>query len=356
MPMTVHCQSDPPSPRSGARSWVGVPGCGAFETYGGRLRGGVVLPMCRVPLGANRRGVGGQAATPHKEHWTHDRSPSRRRSARGSRPRGFPRNRRRDTQPSAPVAESPMARTFELEQPVGRDEELALADGLLRATLADAGDADPHVRALLVGGDAGIGKTTLVHALGARAAALGLGFTVGHCLDLATGPPFGPVTEALRAIVNHHRQPAGGGSCAGPVARRRRAVGRGRLAREPAAGRRGARPGRAVRPRARGPALGRHHGPRLHPGPAAHLPRPAAARRDASHRRADPAASRPAAAPRADPEPEHDPSRPRRTRRGRRRPARSAAHRSHPATRGREPAAGALGGQPAPRGGAAGGR
>ena len=62
-----------------------------------------------------------------------------------------------------------MARTFELEHPVGRDEELALADDLLRATLADASDADPHVRALLVGGDAGIGKTTLVHALGARA-------------------------------------------------------------------------------------------------------------------------------------------------------------------------------------------
>ena len=95
-----------------------------------------------------------------------------------------------------------MARTFELEQPLGRDEELVLADGLLRATLADASQGDSHVRALLVGGDAGIGKTTLVHAVGARAAALGLGFTVGHCLDLATGPPFGPVTEALRAIVD----------------------------------------------------------------------------------------------------------------------------------------------------------
>ena len=95
-----------------------------------------------------------------------------------------------------------MARSFELEQPVGRDEELALADQLLHATLADAGSPDAHVRALLVGGDAGIGKTTLVHALGARAVSLGLGFTVGHCLDLATGPPFGPVTEALRALVN----------------------------------------------------------------------------------------------------------------------------------------------------------
>ena len=95
-----------------------------------------------------------------------------------------------------------MARSLELEQPVGRDEELALADQLLHATLADAGSADPHVRALLVGGEAGIGKTTLVHALGLRAVSLGFGFTVGHCLDLETGPPFGPVTEALRALVN----------------------------------------------------------------------------------------------------------------------------------------------------------
>src|SRR6476469_4767042 len=92
--------------------------------------------------------------------------------------------------PSAPSVELPMAKTFELEQPLGRDEEIVLADGLLRATLADAGSTGPHVRALLVAGDAGIGKTTLVHALGTRAAALGLGFTVGHCLDLATGPPF----------------------------------------------------------------------------------------------------------------------------------------------------------------------
>src|SRR4051812_30868233 len=103
---------------------------------------------------------------------------------------------------SAPFVESPMARTFELEQPLGRDEEIVLVDALLRATFADAGHAESHVRALLVGGDAGIGKTTLVHALGVRADALGLGFTVGHCLDLATGPPFGPVTEALKAIVD----------------------------------------------------------------------------------------------------------------------------------------------------------
>ena len=97
-----------------------------------------------------------------------------------------------------------MARTFDLEEPVGRDEELALADELLRATLADATSRDAHARALLVGGEAGIGKTTLIHALASRASALGLGFTVGHCLDLATGLPFGPVMEALRGHVHHN--------------------------------------------------------------------------------------------------------------------------------------------------------
>jgi DNA-binding CsgD family transcriptional regulator/tetratricopeptide (TPR) repeat protein len=95
-----------------------------------------------------------------------------------------------------------VARVFDLEVPIGRDEELDLADGMVRATLADAGSTKAHARALIVGGDAGIGKTTLMHALGSRASALGLGFTVGHCLDIATGLPFGPVVEALRSYVS----------------------------------------------------------------------------------------------------------------------------------------------------------
>src|SRR4051812_36967562 len=109
----------------------------------------------------------------------------------------------------------PMARAFDLQEPVGRDEELALADGLLRATVADAASPEAHARALLVGGDAGIGKTTLVHAVGSRASALGLGFTVGHCLDLATGLPFGPVVEALRVLVRESTYPT---SLPGPAA------------------------------------------------------------------------------------------------------------------------------------------
>ncbi len=94
-----------------------------------------------------------------------------------------------------------MARAFDLQEPIGRDQELAETDGLLLDVAGSADSPNRHARALLLGGDAGIGKTTLVHAVGSRASAVGLGFGVGHCLDLATGPPFGPVLEALRALV-----------------------------------------------------------------------------------------------------------------------------------------------------------
>jgi predicted ATPase len=79
-----------------------------------------------------------------------------------------------------------MRGTFGLEHPIGRDAELALADKLIHATLADARSGEPRVRAVLVGGEAGIGKTTFVNAVGRLATAGGLGFTIGHCLDLAT--------------------------------------------------------------------------------------------------------------------------------------------------------------------------
>ena len=245
-----------------------------------------------------------------------------------------------------------MARTFELEQPLGRDEELVLADGLLRATLADASQGDSHVRALLVGGDAGIGKTTLVHAVGARAAALGLGFTVGHCLDLATGPPFGPVTEALRAIVDQIGTrldvvPAPAGWLAADAP--------------------GSSEGSLESLLLAAEALARAAPfvltlEDLHWADTTVRDFTLALLRTCRaplllvltlRRRAHPAAPGPAAAARADPEPGHDPSRPRMSRHGGRGAAGPAAHGSHRAARGREPAARALGGQPAPRGGAA---
>ncbi len=79
----------------------------AVETYGGRRRAVGVLPMCQWVLPANRGGIGRQAATPHKEPRHHDHSPTRCRSARGSRPRCLPRNRRS----VAHVAARPRART-----------------------------------------------------------------------------------------------------------------------------------------------------------------------------------------------------------------------------------------------------
>ena len=77
----------------------------------------------------------------------------------------------------------------------GRDRELDEAE----RALSVAASGEPQ--ALLVGGDAGIGKTAFVRAVSAHAR--GRGFTVltGHCLDLDVGVPLQPVREALRAAV-----------------------------------------------------------------------------------------------------------------------------------------------------------
>jgi DNA-binding CsgD family transcriptional regulator len=51
-------------------------------------------------------------------------------------------------------------------------------------------------RALLVAGEAGIGKTTLVRALVERSRQAGAVVGVGHCVDVSGALPFGPVLEA----------------------------------------------------------------------------------------------------------------------------------------------------------------
>jgi DNA-binding CsgD family transcriptional regulator len=76
---------------------------------------------------------------------------------------------------------------------LGRDEELARCEALLTALVTDGSASS---RALLVAGEAGIGKTTLVRALVDRSRQAGAAAGVGHCVDVSGALPFGPVLEA----------------------------------------------------------------------------------------------------------------------------------------------------------------
>lgn len=81
---------------------------------------------------------------------------------------------------------------------IGRTEELAT----LEAALARAASGEPQ--ALLVGGEAGVGKTRLVEEFLAAADRAGAVIAVGGCVEIgAEGLPFAPVATALRAL---HRQ------------------------------------------------------------------------------------------------------------------------------------------------------
>lgn len=72
---------------------------------------------------------------------------------------------------------------------VGREREQARLGELLNAALAD------HGNAVLIGGEAGIGKTTLVDACARVAAERGALVLSGHCYDLTVTPPYGPWFE-----------------------------------------------------------------------------------------------------------------------------------------------------------------
>jgi predicted ATPase len=77
----------------------------------------------------------------------------------------------------------------------GRDAERAQ----LYDALAVAAQGQPQV--ILVVGDAGIGKTSLVTDLALRAAELGFATAAGHCLDIEAAMSFAPAIEALRALL-----------------------------------------------------------------------------------------------------------------------------------------------------------
>lgn len=79
---------------------------------------------------------------------------------------------------------------------VGRADELAaLVDALGRA-------ADQEPQALLIGGEAGVGKTRLTEEFITEAARRGAVVAVGGCVEIgAEGLPFAPFSTALRALL-----------------------------------------------------------------------------------------------------------------------------------------------------------
>ena len=74
---------------------------------------------------------------------------------------------------------------------VGREHEQAVLRDALAAALAGRGSL------VLIGGEAGIGKTALAEALLVEAGERGALVLVGRCYDLAETPPYGPWGEAL---------------------------------------------------------------------------------------------------------------------------------------------------------------
>ncbi len=84
---------------------------------------------------------------------------------------------------------------------LGRERDIAE----LGEALELAAQGTPQI--VLVGGDAGIGKTTLVADLERRAAELGFTVATGHGLDIEAGMSFAPVVEAVRSLLSRGRGP-----------------------------------------------------------------------------------------------------------------------------------------------------
>jgi predicted ATPase len=77
---------------------------------------------------------------------------------------------------------------------VGREREWATLGEALAAALAG------HGGLVLIGGEAGIGKTTLAERALAEAQQRGAMVLVGRCYDLSETPPYGPWAEALARV------------------------------------------------------------------------------------------------------------------------------------------------------------
>ena len=78
---------------------------------------------------------------------------------------------------------------------LGRERDIAELDEVLGL----AAQRNPQI--VLVGGEAGIGKTTLVADLERRASELGFTVAMGHGLDLDAGMSFAPAVEAVRSLI-----------------------------------------------------------------------------------------------------------------------------------------------------------
>ncbi|GAA2323364.1 AAA family ATPase [Streptomyces kunmingensis] len=92
-----------------------------------------------------------------------------------------------------------MAQTFDTPF-IGRAGELAQLTGVLERAAA----GDP--RAVLIAGDAGVGKTRTLTEAAAHAAATGMTVLTGHCVDLGdVGLPYLPFTEILAAAAADER-------------------------------------------------------------------------------------------------------------------------------------------------------
>ncbi|MET7702703.1 ATP-binding protein, partial [Streptomyces sp. NPDC005485] len=93
----------------------------------------------------------------------------------------------------------PVSQTFGTPL-IGRDDELARLTG----TLDRAREGDP--RAVLISGDAGVGKTRVLTEASAHAARAGMTVLTGHCVDLGdVGLPYLPFTEILGALAADER-------------------------------------------------------------------------------------------------------------------------------------------------------
>jgi DNA-binding CsgD family transcriptional regulator/uncharacterized small protein (DUF1192 family) len=80
---------------------------------------------------------------------------------------------------------------------VGRQAEFAVLDGALERAIA----GEPTT--VIVGGEAGVGKSRLVHELSRRAGDAGSRVLVGGCVEFGgEGIPFGPLVEVLRSLAS----------------------------------------------------------------------------------------------------------------------------------------------------------